>query len=265
MRLALLALLLAGASFTPVGANPALDAARALLPGVYTNEEQLYFAGEAGGPKPPWVGLSIVAEADGLRLRTVDMFGKAGAEDQRMTLAADGDGVAVTTGRCIRLYSLKDGALALSGSRGECRAPASIGGFGPAGIALGMADGAFIDLRRARAFRCWASIPRAAKKADPGSGAGAGGSEDWWFKSGLMLHDQGGRVLAETDDAEPRRFVLRMRNVVWPTGTNQPSLVLYVHRPEEPDKAISYSWADPEAKRVGINLRVMQASCSLVK
>jgi hypothetical protein len=44
----------------------------------------------------------------------------------------------------------------------------------------------------------------------------------------------------------------------------RPSLVLYVHGADA-DNAIAYGWADPAAKRVGINLRSMQGSCTLVE
>ena len=99
------------------------------------------------------------------------------------------------------------------------------------------------------------SVPKLAKKAD--------GSDDWYFAAGLKLHDQGGRVQFGGGDTGAPSVVLRMRNVVWPTGTNKPSLVLYIHKPESPDRAESYSWADPDAKRIGINLRWMQASCTI--
>jgi len=55
-----------------------------------------------------------------------------------------------------------------------------------------------------------------------------------------------------------------MRNVIWPPPTtNKPSIVLYIHKPDEPDRAESYSWADPGATRIGINLRWVQASCGI--
>ena len=65
-----------------------------------------------------------------------------------------------------------------------------------------------------------------------------------------------------TDEPEPQRVGIKMRNVIWPSGSNRPSLVLYAYRPEE-DRAVSYAWADPSAERIGINLRWMQASCTL--
>lgn len=130
----------------------------------------------------------------------------------------------------------------------------------PAGGPPAMAG---VELRPARPFRCWAAVPKRARKADPGAAAGAGGSADWWGKRDIALHDQGGRAELLTDEAEPQRFTLKMRNVVWPSGPNQPSLVLYVLTPEGGERAVAYSWADPQAKRVGINIRTIQASCSL--
>ncbi len=114
-------------------------------------------------------------------------------------------------------------------------------------------DGQRIELRSANPFVCWVSVRRHADRAN--------GEADWSFDSRLVIHDQGGRVLVHPEGAPP--VVIRMRNVVWPApSTNRPSLVLYVHRPETPDRAESYSWADPDARMVGINLRWMQASCS---
>ena len=110
-------------------------------------------------------------------------------------------------------------------------------------------------LRRSRPVTCWGSVPKLKTKAD--------GSEDWYFIANLKIHDQGGRVQFGGADVGTKPVVLRMRNVIWPTGANKPSLVLYVHTPDNPDHAVSYSCADPDAKRIGINLRWMQASCTI--
>lgn len=107
-------------------------------------------------------------------------------------------------------------------------------------------------LQRARPATCWVAILRDKPKPD--------GSEDWYFKAGLKLHDVGGRARAGGDGV--RALTLRMRNVVFPSGPNRPSLVLYVHE-SDPDRATAYSWADRGASRVGLNLRWMQASCTI--
>lgn len=109
------------------------------------------------------------------------------------------------------------------------------------------------ELRRARDFECWVSRRKFAGKPD--------GTEDWAFDAKLATFDQGGRVKVEGAGAPP--VELRLRNVTWAKGsTNKPALVLYIHKPGD-DRAISYGWASPDAKLVGINLRWVQASCSL--
>jgi hypothetical protein len=173
---------------------------------VYTNEEQVYFAGEAGEPKPEWLGVAVDA---GGRMRRVDAYGSPVDMPLPGPLAIVGD---------VRVVKLDT----------------------PAGA---------IELRRARPFTCWVSTKRPT-------------GEGWFFKPGVRLHDQGGRARVTSDDTAPVEATIRMRNVVWPSGPNRPSLVLYVHQ-NDPDRAVSYSWADPGAKRIGINLRWMQASCSL--
>lgn len=178
---------------------------------ILTNEEQVYFAREAGRPPPPWVGVRVILREGARMLQPVDAFGQevgpAFADTGPLPFAARG--------------------FEQNGQR--------------------------IDLRVARPFYCWVSVRRFADRA--------AGQADWSFDRNLSLHDQGGRVLVAPEGAPP--VVIRMRHVVWPPpSTNRPSLVLYVHRPDSPDRAESYSWADPDARMVGINLRWVQASCT---
>lgn len=100
---------------------------------------------------------------------------------------------------------------------------------------------------KARRFECWMT----AMQRDG----------EWTFRRGLEIYDQGGMIWLSTDEKDPQQIGIKMRNVSWPYGTNRPSLVLYAHRPEE-TRAVSYAWAEPTAKRLGINLRWMQASCT---
>ena len=102
--------------------------------------------------------------------------------------------------------------------------------------------------RKARRFECWMTAMRR--------------DGEWTFRRGLEIHDQGGMVWLETEEEAPQQVGIKMRNVRWPYGNNRPSLVLYAYRPGE-DRAVSYAWADPSAQRIGINLRWMQASCTL--
>ena len=102
--------------------------------------------------------------------------------------------------------------------------------------------------RKARRFECWMT--------------GMQRDGEWTFRRGLEIYDQGGMVWLETEEEAPQQVGIKMRNVRWPYGNNRPSLVLYAYRPDE-DRAVSYAWADPSAERIGINLRWMQASCTL--
>lgn len=194
-------------------AAPALAAAAPLPPGIYTNEEEVYFDKEAERPAAPWIGVAVAADG---KVAFVDLFGKT---------------VAATAHK----------ALVQSKTAGRVR--------------MTLSDGRVTELRRARTATCWGAAPKAVKKAN--------GSEDWAGARDLKLHDQGGRVSFGGGTTGAPEVVLRMRNVIWPSGPSRPSLVLYVHKPDAPDKAVSYSWADPSAKMIGINLRWMQASCTI--
>ena len=102
--------------------------------------------------------------------------------------------------------------------------------------------------RKARRFECWvAALER--------------NGEDWTFKPGLEVWDQGGSAWIDTEEDEPQKIGIKMRNVVWPTGTNRDSLVLYAYK-EDDERAVSYAWGEPEATRLAMNLRWMQASCT---
>lgn len=106
-------------------------------------------------------------------------------------------------------------------------------------------------LRKARAFTCWMAI----RTGD--------GPRDWHMRRDLTLHDQGGMAWFRTDGPQPQEYGFKIRNVVWPSGPQEDSLALYVHERGN-DRAISYAWADPQARRIGINLRQVQGSYSPV-
>jgi CpeT/CpcT family (DUF1001) len=113
-------------------------------------------------------------------------------------------------------------------------------------------------LNKARPFTCWTSVLRGARHGDSGLNV----PESWQFARDGWIHDQGGELAIKTDETPAREFYVRLRNVEWPYGSNRPSLTMYIHEKGNP-RAISYSWADEGATRVGINLRWIQASCTL--
>jgi hypothetical protein len=198
---------------------------------IYTNEEQVYFDKDAGKPAPPWLGIIITPARPDIDkvsyvLKVVDAFGVEQWPPFPFAKLAEQIGP-MPRGQQIELTL----------------------------------DGQMLKLRRARPVTCWVAIPKDEPRAD--------GEVAWHFTNNIKLHDQGGRVLVGGPDSGTKPVVIRMRNVVWPpkadgsANSNRPSLVLYVHTPDEPDRAVSYVWADPDAARIGINLRWMQASCTV--
>lgn len=111
-------------------------------------------------------------------------------------------------------------------------------------------------LRKIRSFECWTAVLRGAKHGDSGAD-----SNDWQFQRGGWIHDQGGLLSLTTDEQPARKIGLRLRRVEWPTGTNRPSLTLYVLEGEN-TRAVSYAWTEYDAERIGVNLRWLQASCT---
>ena len=104
---------------------------------------------------------------------------------------------------------------------------------------------------KARRFECWIAALEQ-------------NGEDWTFRNELEIWDQGGTIWIETEEVEPQKVGIKMRNVRWPTGNNRDSLVLYAYRGDE-ERAASYVWGEPTAERLAMNLRWMQASCTLAQ
>ena len=118
-------------------------------------------------------------------------------------------------------------------------------------------NGVRTQLRRAREVQCWGAVKREGDMAE--------GEDPWVFDRNVALHDQGGRAQIGGNDTGTAPAIIRIRRVTWAAGSdNRPSLVIYVHSSRDDMSAVSYAWADGDASRVGINLRWMQASCTIV-
>ena len=234
----------------------AANAAPHLLEGTFTNEEQVYFDGEAGRKPPAWFALHITRDGDQLTLAEPDAFGAVHSTPHSAMLREDGETLVLDYGQCQRHYRRDSGAWVASGMGGTCRAPGTITRIDARAITLSFPDGSTTELRRARPVTCWVALRKHTPKAD--------GSEDWLFQRGVRLHDQGGRAMVGEANADIDPVVIRVRNVTWePGSTNHPVITLYVHKPDKPARAESYSWAAPDSSRIGINLRWMQAGCTV--
>ncbi len=111
-------------------------------------------------------------------------------------------------------------------------------------------------LRKVRAFECWTSRLRGAKHGDSGEG-----NDNWFFKTGGWIHDQGGELRLTGGEDFPNDTRLILRRMEWPTGSSRSSLVLYAYEGDT-DRATSYSWTEYDSERIGLNLRWLQASCT---
>lgn len=220
--------------------------------GTFTNEEQVYFDGEAGRAPPPWTGVRLGSGDGGLVWQSIDRFGNVMASTQVEVTSAGWK-----IGDCtLAVQHGDDGAIAFVPGERDCAERTLPLRVDPQGLTLRLADGRETRLLRARPFTCWMSVKRDEPKPD--------GGEDWLFRSGMETHDQGGRLRLGGGDTGAPEAIIRIRNVVWPPPTrNRPSVVLYVFTPNDMNRAVAYGWADPGAVRVGINQRWMQASCTL--
>ena len=111
-------------------------------------------------------------------------------------------------------------------------------------------------LRKVRGFECWVALLRGAEHGDSGEGR-----NDWQFLRDVWIHDQGGLARITTDESPPRNLELRLREAEWPARDRRASLTLYVHEAGN-DRALSYTWGEAGAERLGLNLRWLQASCT---
>ena len=235
-------------SAAPSSENLDPDIENALQGGIYTNEEQVYFANENAETPPPWLSYRVLANGTNrYQFLPIDAYGNDIKNQPTIIIKRDG-----------KKYTAS-GPICSGDGKGakQCSAVKTITDIDSTGINLELANGMNTRLNLAREVECWAALPKDKPKAD--------GSVDWHFDAKLSLHDQGGRAIAGGGDTGAPATILRVRKVYWPAPSkNKPSLVLYIHKPEKPDTAESYSWADIDAKRIGINLRWMQASCAII-
>ncbi|MEO9633313.1 MAG: hypothetical protein ABJF89_06765 [Parasphingorhabdus sp.] len=228
-----------------------------LLPGTFSNEEQVYFDKDAGRKAAPWMSLRISIDDGNLMLEQIDAKGKAIVDAQEIAVSNTGKRSLISVGHCGRYFDRTEGGWTYSAmqNRMACQQAFQIIAITRESITLQLNNGTETILKRARPVTCWAAIPKSKAKED--------GDTDWLFSKDLKLHDQGGRVTVGGGDSGAEAVTLRMRAVHWPPpSTNRPSMVLYIHK-DDPDRAASYSWADIDASRVGLNLRWMQASCTI--
>lgn len=101
---------------------------------------------------------------------------------------------------------------------------------------------------RLRYYSGWAGVLAAGPASERG--------DDWRLDRQMRLHDGGGtaRIQGESGDSG---YAVRLERLLWPrSGT--PMLRLSVLEAES-GSLIAYSWAEPDAQQIGINLGWIQA------
>jgi hypothetical protein len=223
------------------------------LTGIYTNEEQVYFDQQSGKPAPPWIGATVKVIPSGIRMTSIDVFGQPTGQEEDFAIRRDARTGSLIDDKCERVFSQDGETFVSAGTLGKCGGPV-ISRIDREGLTYTLADGSVTTLRRARTATCWVAVRKREPKPD--------GSEDWYFVGDVKMHDQGMRARIAGGSTGADEVLIRLRHVVWPQNGRQ-NLVLYVHTPQSPDRAVSYSWADIGAAMIGINLRFMQASCTI--
>ena len=103
--------------------------------------------------------------------------------------------------------------------------------------------------RRAQPYRGWIALQR--RRIDPQAA-----EDDYIFLKDLRLHDEG-FIVSIKDGEQPTGYALELARLTY-QSTRTAVLKLGVIK-QASGRTLSYSWAEPGAKRIGINLRWIQA------
>jgi hypothetical protein len=103
-------------------------------------------------------------------------------------------------------------------------------------------------LARARRFTCWAALEQEE-------------SEEWQGFRDLELHDQGGRAALEVEGEEEAGYTVLLEQRVYKGEEKIPVLKLALEEAGS-EESKAYTWANPDAWRIGMNLRWMQVGCT---
>ncbi len=105
------------------------------------------------------------------------------------------------------------------------------------------------DARKVRWYSGWAAINGAGSEARPES-------KDWHMNRDLRISNEGGKAALKWRDGATSGYSLELERATYRDG-NVPVVKLSVVE-DASGRVISYSWANPEATRIGINLGWIQ-------
>ncbi len=129
-------------------------------------------------------------------------------------------------------------------------------------LVFGNPDGVPHKLTRARDFTCYADMP------------GVSGGRDIPFTrfDNLKITDQGGQARFTSEEDPPRIIEINLRNVDWQMNNEigaytRDSLVMYIssrNQDGSPGEFFGYTFTQPDAERLGINLGFILVNCFMV-
>lgn len=280
----LAAALLLGACTTPASAPQIVD--RSLLDalgGEYDNYLQVWLARQAESDSLP--------EHAFLRLRPVELTGAMGnayvasygvrdaaPAHRLLLLSAAAGGGWLQSAFHLQAAETEADALALAGRGGDPSCDgrwkrdgeAWVGRVAGAQCALGAATEWRIDadgltwsdagaqplsFRRARQFSGWMGVKR--ERWDPDAADDA-----WVFMSKFTVHSEGQKVRLVEKDGAPTGYAIQLESLIY-QNTDTPVLKLGLIE-EASGKTITYVWANPDATRLGMNLRWFQAGLTAI-
>ena len=118
-------------------------------------------------------------------------------------------------------------------------------------------------LWKARFFDCWTVVRKDAEPLTPPAAEGEeADSGEWHVWRGVAVHDQGGRFAMVPEGATEGTFSFEIFEATYRGENTVPVLELAV-REKGKDKSVAYAWTEPDAGRLGINLRYLQVGCKL--
>ncbi len=245
-----------------------------MLPGIYDNNNQTYFEGRTG--------VDETLRHARRRIDIEDLPEPAAAFDVRLSTPGDNTASEPTMLRAQLGHddALGQVTMTLTGDDGApCRytwsrepqqfraqragaCPDDM----PQSIILGQqqlwwypsAEGAgALEFHRARQFECYVDMP----------GVGGGRDIPYTRYDGIVLHDRGATHWFMTDEDPSREIGITLWQVDWPINNykgvfTRDSLVIYVsEKVDEGSKEHGYAFVEPDAERVGINLKWLLATC----
>ena len=246
-----------------------------MLPGVYSNGNQVYFDTRTGKAKDQRRGpvlLSVSADAGSKETFFLEAtWDGSDTPAWSASLALGLDDIAgvvtmtVTAGEMSCEYAWERGATQFEAHTiSECSQPLFAGMVlsEPQLWLMGTAEpgnARTLDyvLHRTRPFECYVDVP------------GVGGGRDLPYRryDGFKIHDRGGQFWFTTEEDTPRELGVALFKVDWPLNNYQgiftrDTLVIYLNERKDGEQINhGYGFTVPDADRVGINLKWALAFC----